>query len=385
MKQYYRVCADINLNAVDSNIEEVKKALNPGTKLMIVLKADGYGHGAVPIAKTLNNQADAFGVAIVEEGIELRKAGIKKPILILGYSAKELYDEIIEYDIIQTIFQYETAEALNEAAKKAGKKAFIHIKIDTGMSRIGFSVSDESLNEIIKISKLSNLVLDGIFTHFAKADEIEKDATRIQYERFIDMLSRLEAKGITFRTRHVSNSAAIIDLPEYNLDMVRCGICTYGLYPSEEVQKNRIMLTPAMELKTHIAYIKEVPAGCGISYNGTYVTEHSMRIATIPVGYGDGYPRLLSSKGRVLIHGKFAPILGRVCMDQFMVDVSGIPEARQDDEVTLLGKDGYEAISVEELSRYACSFNYEFVCDVGKRIPRVYFRDGKQVEERRGV
>jgi len=372
MSQYYRVCAQIDLSAVRKNIEIIRAAVRPESKLMVVLKADGYGHGAVPIAKRIDDIADAYGMAIVEEAVELREAGIKKPILILGYTASHLYDKVIQYDITQTIFQYETAYELNEAAKKAGKMVKIHIKLDTGMSRIGFAVTEESVEEIVKISKLSNLCMEGVFTHFAKADEIDKEATILQYRRFMEMLTRLKQRGITFSIRHISNTAAIIDLPEYNLDMVRCGIGTYGMYPSVDVQKNRVVLTPAMELKTHISYVKELPKGVGISYNGTYVTERPMRVATIPVGYGDGYPRLLSSKGRVLIHGKSAPILGRVCMDQFMVDVSDIPEAKQNDDVTLIGHDGHECIPTEEISAYAGTINYEIVCEVGKRIPRVY-------------
>jgi len=372
MSEYYRVCAQIDLSAVRKNIEAIRASVRPESKLMVVLKADGYGHGAVPIAKRIDDIADAYGMAIVEEAVELREAGITKPILVLGYTASHLYDKVVQYDITQTIFQYETACALNEAAKKAGKTVKIHIKLDTGMSRIGFAVTEESVEEIVKISKLSNLCMEGVFTHFAKADEIDKEATRLQYQQFTEMLERLEQHGITFAIRHISNTAAIIDLPEYNLDMVRCGIGTYGMYPSVDVQKNRVVLTPAMELKTHISYVKELPKGVGISYNGTYVTERPMRVATIPVGYGDGYPRLLSSKGRVLIHGKSAPILGRVCMDQFMVDVSDIPEAKQNDDVTLMGRDGYECISTEEISGYAGTINYEIVCEVGKRIPRVY-------------
>lgn len=372
MNEYYRVCAQIDLSAVRKNIESIRTAVNPNCKLMVVLKADGYGHGAVPIAKRIDDLADAYGMAIIEEAIELREAGIKKPILILGYTASHLYDKLIQYDITQTIFQYETAYELNEAAKRAGKTVKIHIKIDTGMSRIGFAATEESIEEIVKISKLSNLYMEGIFTHFAKADEIDKEVTCLQFGRFIEIIEKLNQRGVTFAIRHASNTAAIIDLPEYNLDMVRCGIGTYGMYPSMDVQKNRVILTPAMELKTHISYVKELPKGVGISYNGTYVTEHAMRVATIPVGYGDGYPRLLSSKGRVLIHGKSAPILGRICMDQFMVDVSDIPEAKQNDDVTLMGRDGYECIPTEEIAGFAGTLNYEIVCEVGKRIPRVY-------------
>ena len=372
MKEYYRVCAQIDLSVVRKNIEAIRASLHDNCKLMVVLKADGYGHGAVPIAKRIDDIADAYGMAIVEEAVELREAGIKKPILILGYTASHLYDKLIDYDITQTIFQYETAYELNEVAKKAGKTVKVHIKLDTGMSRIGFAATEESIDEIEKICGLSNLKVEGIFTHFAKADEIDKAPTRQQYGRFLEMVERLEQRGIHFSVRHVSNTAAIIDTPEYNLDMVRCGIGTYGMYPSVDVQKNRIVLKPAMELKTHISYVKEVPKGVGISYNGTYVTEHPMRVATIPVGYGDGYPRLLSSKGRVLIHGKSAPILGRVCMDQFMVDVTEIPEAKQNADVTLMGHDGHEWISAEEIAEFAGTLNYEIVCEVGKRIPRVY-------------
>ena len=372
MSEYYRVCAQIDLAAVQKNIEAIRAAIRKESKLMVVLKADGYGHGAVPIAKRIDDIADAYGVAIVEEAVELREVGIQKPILILGYTASHLYDKLIQYDITQTIFQYETAYELNEVAKKAGKTVRIHIKLDTGMSRIGFSATEQSIEEIVKISKLSNLSMEGIFTHFAKADEIDKGATTLQYQRFMEMLEQLEQRGVRFAIRHASNTAAIIDLPEYNLDMVRCGIGTYGMYPSVDVQKNRVVLTPAMELKTHVSYVKELPKGVGISYNGTYVTERPMRVATIPVGYGDGYPRLLSSKGRVLIHGKSAPILGRICMDQFMVDVSDIPQVKQNDDVTLMGRDGYECIPAEEIAGYAGTLNYEIVCEVGKRIPRVY-------------
>lgn len=372
MSEYYRVCAQIDLAAVQKNIEAIRASIRKESKLMVVLKADGYGHGAVPIAKRIDDIADAYGVAIVEEAVELREVGIQKPILILGYTASHLYDKLIQYDITQTIFQYETAYELNEVAKEAGKTVRIHIKLDTGMSRIGFSATEQSIEEIVKISKLSNLSMEGIFTHFAKADEIDKGATTLQYQRFMEMLEQLEQRGVRFAIRHASNTAAIIDLPEYNLDMVRCGIGTYGMYPSVDVQKNRVVLTPAMELKTHVSYVKELPKGVGISYNGTYVTERPMRVATIPVGYGDGYPRLLSSKGRVLIHGKSAPILGRICMDQFMVDVSDIPQVKQNDDVTLMGRDGYECIPAEEIAGYAGTLNYEIVCEVGKRIPRVY-------------
>jgi len=379
MKDYYRVQADINLDAIYDNIKNTRKIIKEGTKIMAVIKADGYGHGAVAIAKTIDDIVDAYGVAILEEAIELRKMGIKKDILILGVSSKEQYKTIVEYDIIQTTFDLGMAKCLNEEAKKQGKIAKVHIKLDTGMTRIGFKDNDESIEIIKEISKLDNIIIDGIFTHFACADESDKKSANKQFERFINFNKKLEEEGIMVNCKHISNSAGIIDMPQVNLDMVRSGISTYGLYPSNEVNKDNLVLKPAMTIKTRITFVKDVDEGVGVSYNSTYVTKKKTKIATIPVGYADGYPRQLSSKGRVLIHGKSVSIIGRICMDQFMVDVSDIDDVKVGDEVTLVGRDGNEFISVEELSSLAGSFNYEFVCDIGKRIPRVYYRHGKKV------
>lgn len=376
--KYYRASANIDLDAICNNIDNTRKILGDETKLMVILKADGYGHGAVPIAKALLEMAvDSFGIAILEEGIELRKAGIDKPLLVLGYTPKGQYKKLVEYNITQTVFQYNTAKDLSEEALSQGKTAKVHIKVDTGMSRIGFFDDEESIKEIKNISELKGIEIEGIFSHFACADEEDKTSANRQLERFLEFTKKLEEEGIQIPIKHIANSAAIIDIPEARLDMVRSGIATYGLYPSDEVKKDALVLKPAMEIKSHVSYVKEVEAGVGVSYGSTYVTKGKTRIATIPVGYGDGYPRQLSSRGRVLIHGMSAPIIGRVCMDQFMVDVTNIPEVCQGDTVTLIGRDKEEFISVEEVADMSYSFNYEFICNVGKRIPRIYYRNNK--------
>lgn len=370
---YYRVSVNVNLQALKNNVIAVKNILNDNVKLMAVIKADGYGHGSVEIAKALTKeQIDFFGIAIMEEGIELREAGITTPILILGYTPACQYESLLNYDISPTIFQHAAAVELSRVALLQNKIIKIHIKIDTGMSRIGFADNDKSIYEIKEISKLQGIQVEGIFTHFACADEKNKTSVMQQWSRFCRFLDRLDAEGISIPVKHAANSAAIIDLPETHLDMVRCGIATYGLYPSDEVKKNDLKLQPVLEMKSHVSFVKEVEEGVGISYGNTFVAKKKMKVATIPLGYGDGYPRALSSKGRVLIRGISAPILGRICMDQFMVDVTSIDDIKQDDIVTLIGKDGEENISVEEMAELAQSFNYEFVCNIGKRVPRVY-------------
>ncbi len=379
MKEYYRVRADINLDAIYNNLKREKAFLKEGTKLMVVIKADGYGHGAVPVAKYVDEIADAYGVAIAREGAQLRSVGIKKPILVLGWTHRNDNEILIENDITQTVFTYEMACELSKCALSMGKCAKIHIKLDTGMSRIGFSCTKESIDEILAIRELKGVEMTGIFTHFARADEEDREATRLQFKMFNDMVSMLEEKGLYFETKHVANSAGIIDYPEYNMDMVRSGISTYGLYPSGEVNKENILLEPAMSIKSCITYIKTLDEGVAVSYGGTFVTKRKTTVATIPVGYGDGYFRALSSKGRVLINGQSAPIIGRVCMDQFMVDITDLKGVTLDSEVTLVGVDKDECITVEEVAGCAGSFNYEFVCMVGKRIPRVYYKDGIKV------
>ncbi|MHB8130113.1 MAG: alanine racemase [Mobilitalea sp.] len=371
---YYRVQANVDLNAIRHNLLEIRSKLNQDTKLMVIIKADAYGHGAVPLAKAIGDSGriDIYGVAIIEEAIELREAGIEKPILVLGYTSKEQYDLVVAFNVAQTVFQYEMAEALSNEAVRQGKIAKIHVKIDTGMSRIGFSDTPESIVEIKRISKLPGIEIEGLFSHFSCADETDRSNTVNQLKRYIDFIDLLEKEQIYIPVKHIANSAGIIEFPDAYFNMVRCGIATYGIYPSDMVNQKGIKLIPAMELKTHVVYVKDVEAGVGISYGATYITDKKTTIATIPVGYADGYSRNLSNQGKVIIHGQYAPIIGRICMDQFMVDVTNIADVKQGDSVTLLGRDEAAFISTEELAEWSHSFAYELVCTVGKRIPRVY-------------
>lgn len=372
MVQYERVRAEINLNNIHDNMVNLKKLVNPESKAMAIIKADGYGHGATHICDCLDDIADAYGVAMIDEALQLREHGCTKMILILGYTPDSLLHLIPQYNISQTIYDYETAKSLSDVACKMNKSVNIHIKLDTGMGRLGFRCDQDGIDEIVKISKLPGIVLEGCFTHFSKADEQNLDYTRMQFERYMYMINELGKLGLTFNIRHVCNSAAAMQFPEASLDMVRYGIAIYGLYPSEEVDKQIVELKPAMSIKTTISYVKEVPADTYISYGGTYATGDTSVIATIPVGYADGYPRARSNIGKVIIHGKYAPIVGRICMDQMMVDVTHIPDVAKGDEVILVGTDGICNISVEEVANDAASFNYEFVCNVGKRVPRKY-------------
>ncbi len=380
MKDYYRVMANINLDAIYENVANAKKLLNPGTKLMAIIKADGYGHGAVQVAEMLGDLADAYGVAILEEGVELRRAGFDKPILILGYTPEPLYETMINEKISTAVFEYDMAEKMSKKACQMGKEAIIHIALDTGMSRIGFKTDDESFEIIQKISKLPNIKIEGCFTHFATMDEIDKSKAMVQFEKYSKFTEKLKNAGIDIPVCHVSNSAGIMEKPEVNLDMVRDGICIYGLYPSEEVDKDKLKLTPAMELKSFVSYVKILEPGVEIGYGGTYTTSKKTKVATIPVGYADGYPRSLSNKADVIIHGKRVPIIGRICMDQFMVDVTDLENVQTGDVVTLFGRDGDEYISIEEVADMSGSFNYEFVCDIGKRVPRVYYHNGVKIQ-----
>ncbi len=383
MKTYSRVYAKIDLDAVAFNVEQMKKNLKPETQIMAVIKADGYGHGSVPIAQILEKVEYiwGFGVATLDEALVLKNEGIYKPILVLGCVFPDQYLEMLRHNIRMNVYTKEMAEAISQLAAKEGLTAYMHIKLDTGMTRLGFSTSQESIESIERISKLNNVCLEGIFTHMAKADEINKDFTYEQLDKFTWMVESLEKRNVNFQYQHCANSAAIIDVPDADFGLVRAGISVYGLYPSDEVGKDLVKLKPAMALKSHVAFVNTIDAGTSISYGGTFVSEEPMTIATIPVGYGDGYPRALSNVGYVLIRGKKAPILGRVCMDQFMVDVTHIEGTCFGDSVTLIGDDGNETISVEDLSELSGRFNYEFVCDLGKRIPRVYIRDGKVAEQ----
>lgn len=383
MKTYSRVYAKIDLDAVAWNMEQMKKNLKAGTEIVAVIKTDGYGHGAVQVASLLESYDYVWGyaVATLDEAVVLRAAEIQKPILVLGCIFPDQYLEMLEHEIRMNVYTKEMAEAISALAVERGEQAYVHIKLDTGMARLGFPIEEHSVEEISEIAALPNLVLEGVFTHFAKADEKDKTFTEMQLEKFEWMTKRLEAKGVSFPYIHASNSAGIIDVRKADYNLVRAGIAIYGLYPSEEVNKEAVHLKPALSLKSHIAFVKDIPAGTPVSYGGDFVSEHPMRIATIPIGYGDGYPRSLSDKGYVLIRGRKAPIIGRICMDQFMVDVSEIPNAKFGDKVTLIGWDQEEYLPVETLSELSGRFNYEFVCDLGKRIPRVYMQNGKIEEQ----
>ena len=382
MKLPSRIQADIDLDAFRFNLDSIKKNINENTQIITVLKADGYGHGAVPLAKEAEKEERVWGIAVatVEEALELRRGGIKKPLLILGYTYQEDYDLIAEEELRPTVFKLSMAQELSQAALRKNKTIKIHIKIDTGMSRIGYRDLEKSVPEILEISRLPGLEIEGLFTHFARADEREKAPAYQQLEKYQAFQKALKEAGLKIPLCHCSNSAGIIRMPEANMDAVRAGIILYGLYPSEEVEKEPVPLKPLMTLKSHIAYIKTLEPGVQISYGGTYTTQKETRVATIPVGYADGYARSLSTKGWVLIRGKKAPILGRVCMDQFMVDVTDIPEARELDEVILLGKSQDQQITMEELGELSGRFNYEFACCISKRVPRIYFKGGKAIE-----
>lgn len=382
MKHFMRVFAKINLDAILSNMEQMNNNLKDGTKMLAVVKTDGYGHGSVPVAKVLQDKdyMFGFGVATIDEALSLREAGIYLPILILGYTFPDRYDYLANEDIRPALFREDNLELLSAAAKRNNKKIKVHIKVDTGMSRLGIRPDLSGLEFVKKAHDTEGIEIEGIFTHFARADEFDKTSANNQLSVFNKFIKRIEDElNIFIPIKHCSNSAGVLEMQDANLDVVRPGITVYGLMPSDEVSLGNIKLTPALSLYSHIVFIKELEAGREISYGGTFVTDKTMRVATIPVGYGDGYPRSLSNKGYVLIHGKKAPILGRVCMDQFMADVTDIPEAKEDDLVTLVGTDGNESVTAEMIGSLSGRFNYEFVCDLGKRIPRVYELDGREV------
>ncbi|MDE5819715.1 MAG: alanine racemase [Lachnospiraceae bacterium] len=379
---FERVCAYIDLDAIQGNLRGIHAQMPDGAKLAAVLKADGYGHGSVAIARELEQEDSVWGyaLAVAEEAYQLRAAGIQKPILMLGYTFPSCYEELIRQDIRPAVFSMEMAKDLSEAACRIGKTVRIHIKVDTGMGRIGIFPGEEGISFVDAVSKLDGLKIEGIFTHFAKADEADQTETLRQAARFTEFVSRIEQQlQLTIPIKHCANSAAALELPEFCMDMARVGIIMYGLLPSDEVRADVVKLTPALSWKSHIAFVKELEAGASVSYGGLFTAQRRMPVATIPVGYADGYPRSLTGRGSVLIHGKRCPILGRICMDQFMVDVSEVPDAKVGDEVILLGEDGGERITAEELGALSGRFNYELVCDINKRIPRVYVKNGKPV------
>ena len=374
-KGYERVRADISLDAILANMESMKRNLKEGVQITAVLKTNAYGHGAVEIAKVLEplDYVWGYAVAAFEEAVELREAGLRKPILLLGYVFPYCYQELARMNIRPAVFREDMLEQLSAAAKAAGKKIKIHIAVDTGMSRIGIFPDETGLDFVKKALETEGLQVEGMFTHFARADEADRSFTEEQLEKFVWLTEAVKERlGYEIPIRHCSNSAGIIEYPHANMSMVRAGITLYGLWPSDEVRKDIVPLEPVMSLRSHIIYIKEISAGTPVSYGGTWAPDHTVRLATVPVGYGDGWPRSLSNKGYVLICGRKAPILGRVCMDQLMVDVTDIPEAQEYDEVVLLGNSGGSTITAEELGSLSGRFNYEFVCAISDRVPRKY-------------
>ena len=382
MTEYNRVAAVVDLDAIYENLNELKSHIRPGTRVCAVIKTDAYGHGAVPVAKWIRKLADFFAVATVEEGMELRKNGIWEPILILGHTPASLYREAIELGLRMNVYELSQAEAISNIAVSLGKTAYLHMKLETGMNRLGFSPDEESLQAAETMSRLPGVCLEGLFSHLARADEADKTDAYRQFNIFQKFDAALRARGVKIPIRHIGNSAAMIDLPEFSYDMMRAGIALYGMYPSEDVSMDQVVLKPALRLVSRVIFVKTIEVGESVGYGGTFTAKRKTTIATIGIGYGDGYPRKLSGKADVLLHGKRAPICGRVCMDQFMVDVTDIPDVKEEDEAVLIGWDGNEVITVEELSALADTFNYEFVCDLGKRIPRIYISGGNVVEKK---
>ena len=379
MPTYLRTWAEISLDAIEANVNALREKIGPNVKLMCVIKADAYGHGALPLARFLDDKCEYYAVSVLEEALTLRAAGITKPMLLLCYTSPAQYGALLAADVAQTIYSLEQAEALSQAARSAAKHQRIHIAVDTGMARIGFTDTDASVAEIAQIAKLPGLELEGLFTHYARADEADKTSALAQHARFAAFAQKLAGAGVEIPLRHTCNSAAAMELGAHD-DLVRFGIGLYGLYPSGEVDKQNMPLSPAMRWKTHVVHLKTVPAGTGISYGHTFVTARETRVATLPVGYADGYPRALSNRGHVIIRGRYAPILGRVCMDQCMVDVTDIPGVSMEDEVILLGESGPCRVTMEEIGAMSASFNYETACRVSQRVPRVYVYRGGAVD-----
>ena len=379
------VWAEVDLSAIAGNVRELCRMVKPAARLMVAVKANAYGHGSVEVARTaLAHGADWLGVARFEEAVELREAGIAAPILIFGYTPAGCTRELIRLHLTQSVYSLDTARALSEQAAGSGDRLKVHLKVDTGMGRLGIltdahrpgpagvAPADAAIREVTKMAALPGLQLEGIFTHFASADSADKSYTDEQLALFTGFLDRLQTAGLTFEIRHAANSGGIIDIPQTHLDMVRAGISLYGLYPSDEVRKSAITLTPALAWKARIVHIKQVPAGFHVSYGMTYRTEKSTTIATIPVGYGDGYSRLLSNRGSMLVGGRRVPIVGRVCMDLTMIDVGGIADVAVDDEVVMLGRQGEEAVTADDIADLLGTINYEVVTAISARVPRVF-------------
>ena len=371
--------AEIDLDAIAHNAAALKARAGGRAELMVTVKANAYGHGAVPVARAaLEGGATRLAVARTPEGVELRQAGLTAPILIMGYTLPAEARHIVHWHLTPTVNTWEQATALSSAAGESGKTVPIHVKVDTGMGRFGL-LPGEVVDFVRAISRLPGLRLEGLYTHFAIADAADKTYTRRQFGTYMDVVAQLEEVGFSFPLKHVANSATTLDLPEMALDMVRCGIALYGLHPSSEVAP-AVPLRPAMTLKSRVARVRTLPPGSSISYGCTYTTTRPTPVALVPVGYGDGYHRILSNKGQVLIHGQRAPIVGRVCMDQFVVDVSDIPEVHQDDEVVVFGQQGEAEITAEEVACWAQTINYEVTTSILPRVTRVFLKGKKVIE-----
>lgn len=380
MKLSRAVWAEINLDNLAHNMREVRRVTNKNTKVTAVIKADGYGHGAVEIGKTLlENGADRFAVATLSEAIELRRIFKDTEIMVLGYTPETLSKEIIENNIIQTIYDYEQAKEFSKIAISLNTKMTLHIKIDTGMNRLGLQCKEETINTILEINKLEGLIIEGIFTHFATADETSKEYTENQVKKFTNIINTLQYKGVNIPIKHVSNSAAIIDLPEFNFDMVRAGIMLYGLYPSKYVNHNNVELKEVMCLKANISQVKEVDENSGISYGLKYKCDKKTQIGLLPIGYADGFTRMLTGKAQVLIQGKKVPVIGNICMDQCIIDITGL-DVKRDDEVILFGGNNSDGITIDSVAQLLQTINYEIVCMVSKRVPRVYIKDNQKIK-----
>jgi alanine racemase len=381
------IWAEVDLNAYAHNITELGRITGNGARLMAVVKADGYGHGAIEVAReALKSGAQNLGVARINEAVQLREAGLQAPILIFGYTLPDLAQTLIRYDLTQTVYSFAAANFLSGLAARHGKKIKVHIKVDSGMGRLGLMLNTPSsgrtsnrpplnpIQEVLSISRLPGLMVEGIFTHFATADGADKSYANRQLEGFLDFVNRLRRAGLTPPIKHAANSAALIDMPDAHLDMVRPGIATYGLYPSDEVNKSRVNLKPVMTLKSKIIHLKKVPAGFNISYGITHQTKKTTTIATVPVGYADGFRRLLSNRGHMLVHGQKVPIVGRICMDLTMLDVGSVPGVAIEDEVVVFGQDGNETITADEVASSLNTINYEIVSTITGRVTRVYVK-----------
>ena len=379
MKLSRPVWAEINLDNLAHNMREVRRITNKNSKITAVIKADGYGHGAVSIATTLlQNGADRFAVATLSEAIQLKKSFPNIETMVLGYTPSNLADDVIKYNIIQTIYTLEQAKEFSKTAISLNKKIVIHIKLDSGMNRLGMIFNDDTIEDIIEMSKLDGLFIEGIFTHFAAADELDKEYTKQQVEKYKYIVNNLEKQGVNIPIKHVSNSAAIIDLPEFNFDMVRAGIMLYGLYPSKDVNHENVKLKEVMCLKAKISQVKKINAGSGVSYGLKYKCHKDSIVATLPIGYADGYTRMLSGKAKVLIKDSIVPIIGNICMDQCLIDITEL-DVKTGDEVVLFGGNNLNEISIDSVAELLNTINYEVICMVDKRVPRVYIENNKKI------